>query len=73
VLQGRLDLFFLCLAALMFLNLIIFLWVASRYEYKAVEHIKRVVLPRSLQVGAGAGGIACAEAGVCVLVWGLGQ
>ncbi|KAL4443298.1 hypothetical protein ABPG75_011035 [Micractinium tetrahymenae] len=46
--QGRLDLFFLCLAALMFLNLLLFLWVAARYEYKAVEH-KRVVLPRSQQ------------------------
>ncbi|EFN56879.1 hypothetical protein CHLNCDRAFT_144528 [Chlorella variabilis] len=47
--EGRLDLFFLCLAALMALNLLIFLWVAARYEYKAVEHVKRVVLPRSLQ------------------------
>lgn len=32
--QGRLDLFFLCLAALMLLNLLLFLWVAARYEYK---------------------------------------
>lgn len=46
--QGRLDLFFLCLAALMLLNLLLFLWVAARYEYKAVEH-RRVVLPRSQQ------------------------
>ncbi|KAL4423412.1 hypothetical protein ABPG77_009990 [Micractinium sp. CCAP 211/92] len=46
--QGRLDLFFLCLAALMFLNLLLFLWVAAHYEYKAVEH-RRTVLPRSQQ------------------------
>ncbi|PSC75608.1 NRT1 PTR FAMILY -like [Micractinium conductrix] len=46
--QGRLDLFFLCLAALMFVNLLLFLWVAARYEYKAVEH-KRVALPRQQQ------------------------
>ncbi|KAI3426893.1 hypothetical protein D9Q98_006837 [Chlorella vulgaris] len=47
--QGRLDLFFLTLAALMVLNLLIFLRVASQYEYKAVEHVKRLVLPRSMQ------------------------
>lgn len=33
-LQGRLDLFFLCLAGLMLLNLALFLWVAANYEYK---------------------------------------
>ena len=45
--QGRLDLFFLLLAGLMAANLALYLWVAARYEYKAVEHVKRVTLPRA--------------------------
>lgn len=33
-------------------NLALYLWVASNYEYKAVEHVKRVTLPRTQrQVG----------------------
>eukprot|EP00887_Chlorella_sp_A99_P001044 scaffold14.g1044.t1 len=36
--RGRLDLFFLLLGALMAANLLCYLWVAMRYEYKAVEH-----------------------------------
>ena len=48
----------------MALNLLIFLWVAARYEYKAVEHVKRVVLPRSLQVG-GRSGLRFAAAEHC--------
>ena len=51
-LQGRLDLFFLLLAGLMAANLALYLWVAANYEYKAVEHVKRVTLPRAQrQVG----------------------
>ncbi|KAI7840664.1 hypothetical protein COHA_005685, partial [Chlorella ohadii] len=45
--HGRLDLFFLLLAGLMAANLALYLWVAARYEYKAVEHVKRVTLPRA--------------------------
>lgn len=37
--NGRLDLFFLVLGGLMFVNFLMFLVVACRYEYKAVEHI----------------------------------
>mmetsp|Transcript_33294 Transcript_33294/g.78958 ORF Transcript_33294/g.78958 Transcript_33294/m.78958 type:complete len:662 (+) Transcript_33294:161-2146(+) len=36
--EGRLDLFFLLLAGLMFANLLAFLWVASGYIYKHVPH-----------------------------------
>lgn len=43
---GRLDLFFLVLGALMALNLLLYLRVASQYEYKAVEHVRRAVAPR---------------------------
>lgn len=35
--HGRVDLFFLLLAGLMLVNLVLFLWVASKYEYKALE------------------------------------
>ncbi|PRW50755.1 NRT1 PTR FAMILY -like [Chlorella sorokiniana] len=45
--HGRLDLFFLLLAGLMAANLALYLWVAANYEYKAVEHVKRVTLPRA--------------------------
>ncbi|KAK9806330.1 hypothetical protein WJX72_010466 [[Myrmecia] bisecta] len=37
--HGRLDLFFLFLAALMLLNMLVFGWVAMRYTYKKVEHV----------------------------------
>ncbi|GAB4818682.1 hypothetical protein N2152v2_005728 [Parachlorella kessleri] len=48
--EGRLDLFFLLLAALMALNLLLFLWVAMKYEYKAIEHVRRVaVRPTAVQ------------------------
>lgn len=43
--SGRLDLFFVWLGALMAANLALFLWVALRYEYKAVEHVRRVAAP----------------------------
>lgn len=36
--RGRLDLFFLFLAVLMAVNLIIYCWMAVNYEYKAVTH-----------------------------------
>jgi len=39
--KGRLDLFFLFLSGLMFVNLALFVWVAASYEYKTVEHVKR--------------------------------
>ena len=42
--EGRLDLFFLLLAVLMALNLLLFLWVAMKYEYKAIEHVRRVAV-----------------------------
>lgn len=42
---GRLDMFFAFLGALMVVNLLHFMWVAARYEYKVVEHVKRVVPP----------------------------
>jgi hypothetical protein len=35
--KGRLDLFYLLLAALMFVNTIIFVVVAMRYNYKEVR------------------------------------
>ncbi|KAK9918815.1 hypothetical protein WJX75_007179 [Coccomyxa subellipsoidea] len=35
---GRLDLFFLLLAGLTFVNLLLFVWVARRYVYKDVPH-----------------------------------
>lgn len=41
---GRLDLFLLFLGVLMAVNLLLFLWVAHKYEYKAVEHVRRVTL-----------------------------
>jgi len=40
--KGRLDLFFLVLGGMMAINIIYFVFVAMKYEYKAVEHIKRV-------------------------------
>ena len=48
--KGRLDLFFLVLCVLMVVNLIHFVSVAMKYEYKAVEHVKRVA-PRTTTVG----------------------
>ena len=53
--QGRLDLFFLWLAGAMAVNLCLYLWVALRYEYKAVEHQRRVVLPREARQVRGRG------------------
>jgi hypothetical protein len=67
--QGRLDLFFLCLAALMALNLALFLWVAARYEYKAVEHVKRLVLPRSLQASSCSSAADQSACKACLRSW----
>ena len=65
--QGRLDLFFLLLAGLMAANLALYLWVASNYEYKAVEHVKRVTLPRTQrQVGFGGQTRGCRGQGQAV-------
>lgn len=44
--RGRLDLFFLMLGGLMVINLAHFVAVALKYEYKVVEHVKRVA-PRT--------------------------
>lgn len=43
---GRLDLFFVVLGVLMVINLGLFVWVAMAYEYKVVEHVKRVAPKR---------------------------
>lgn len=57
---GRLDLFFALMAALMAANAAHFAWVASSYEYKQVEHVKRAAprpdrrnIPRPPVAGAG--------------------
>ncbi|KDD71865.1 hypothetical protein H632_c4265p0, partial [Helicosporidium sp. ATCC 50920] len=44
--RGRLDLFLLLLAACMVLNTAVYLWVARRFEYKAVTHQARIAAPR---------------------------
>ena len=36
--QGSLEKFFLLLAGLMCVNLVIFVWIASNYVYKTVPH-----------------------------------
>lgn len=43
--HGRLDQFFLLLGGLMVLNLFYYLWISMGYEYKAVEHARRVAVP----------------------------
>jgi len=50
--KGRLDLFFLVLGGLMMINILHFVSVSLKYEYKAVEHVKRVA-PRRLPSGGG--------------------
>jgi peptide/histidine transporter 3/4 len=47
--MGRLDLFLLVLGVLMFINMLHFIWVASGYEYKVVEHVRRAapIQPRA--------------------------
>jgi len=46
--RGRLDLFFVVLGVLMVINLGLFVWVAMAYEYKVVEHVKRVAPKRGV-------------------------
>lgn len=46
--DGRMDLFFLLLAALMVANLMMYLWVAAHYVYKDMEHKPHVKLPPHL-------------------------
>ncbi|KAL4529317.1 hypothetical protein Ndes2526A_g04111 [Nannochloris sp. 'desiccata'] len=53
--KGRLDLFFLVLGGLMVINILHFIHVSLKYEYKAVEHIKRVAPRRLPSSGAGGG------------------
>jgi dipeptide/tripeptide permease len=53
--KGRLDLFFLVLGGLMVINIMHFVSVALKYEYKAVEHIKRVAPRRLPSSGPGGG------------------
>ena len=48
--KGRLDLFFWVLCGIMVVNVIHFVSVAVKYEYKAVEHVKRVA-PRAARPG----------------------
>lgn len=48
--EGRLDLFYLLMAVLMAGGLLLFLFVAARYQYKAVEHV-RVVQPQRSSAG----------------------
>jgi peptide/histidine transporter 3/4 len=50
--KGRLDLFFLVLGGLMVVNIIHFISVSLKYEYKAVEHVKRVA-PRRMPSNVG--------------------
>jgi peptide/histidine transporter 3/4 len=44
--QGHLDWFFYLTAALMTVNTALFVWVASTYEYKAIEHKVRPLSTR---------------------------
>jgi peptide/histidine transporter 3/4 len=53
---GRMDLFFFALAGVMGINLVIYIWVALGYEYKAVEHrLDQLKVPTVEDMAAAAG------------------
>jgi peptide/histidine transporter 3/4 len=54
---GRMDLFFYSLAVVMVANLVIYIWVALKYEYKAVEHrLGQLKAPTVEDLAPGIGG-----------------